>query len=432
MMALTAALWVEGAAATRQAAPAAEVGTAVVDLRATEQRIDGFGTSSRVWSDPHLAEAPTVTVPVAAQRQILTALYGRLGLTRVRALIDQGVQEKPDAPFRFGGKLSDSHIAFIKQAKSFGLRSYFPAPVYLEDWMRPDDPDAYVDWAMAVLRHWRAQGAEPPLFGPLNEPQIARDFPPQWLHDVVIRLGKRLRAAGFKTKLVIPDDENPSDAYRRAVAVLSDPSSRQYVGALAYHVYKWDMADIVRMRRLAAQHGLPIWMTEWTIPRTRDWDSSFQWAERMHTLLTNGKVNAIDYMWGYFGDWVGTDTMVSIKFENGAYRGHSFTPIYWLTGHYSRYVRPGFVRIGARVSSSGLLVSAYKTQRRLVIVVLNPLGRTERVRMSIRGGAIRNGLTAVRSSANEQWRTLARVRPVGGSFTATLPPRSIVTYAADR
>ena len=26
----------------------------------------------------------------------------------------------------------------------------------------------------------------------------------------------------------------------------------------------------------------------------------------MHVLLTDGGVNAIDYMWGYFGSWVRT------------------------------------------------------------------------------------------------------------------------------
>ena len=77
-------------------------------------------------------------------------------------------------------------------------------------------PGPYVDWAMAMLKRWRAKGVEPALYAPLNEPEINNDFPPQWLHDVVVQLGQRLRAAGFKTKLVIPDDENPRDAYTRA------------------------------------------------------------------------------------------------------------------------------------------------------------------------------------------------------------------------
>ena len=125
------------------------------------------------------------------------------------------------------------------------------------------------------------------------------------MHDVVVQLGERLRAAGFKTKLVIPDDENPTDAYRRAVAVLQDPSARQYVGALAYHIYRWDKGDMVRMRALATQYRLPVWMTEYN-SELQGLGGAFDWAERMHILLTDGGVNAIDYMWGYFGSWVRT------------------------------------------------------------------------------------------------------------------------------
>ena len=311
-------------------------------------------------------------MPAAAQVEILTALYRRLGLTRVRNVLDPGVQKTPGGPFNFDGKLGDAHVAFVKQAKTYGLRTFFPGPVYLEDWMKPDDPASYVNWAMAMLQRWRTQGIEPALYAPLNEPQIARNFPPQWMHDVVVQLGKRLRAAGFKTKLVIPDDENPTDAYRRAVAVLEDPSARQYVGALAYHIYKWDKGDMVRMRQLATQYKLPVWMTEYNLPGYRDWRSAFDWAERMHVLLTDGGVNAIDYMWGYFGSWVRDDTMISIDFENGTYRSHSATPIYWLTGQYSRFVRPGFVRVAATPSSGAVLTSAYKGPKRAIVVATNP------------------------------------------------------------
>ena len=174
-------------------------------------------------------------MPPPAQAKILTALYGRLGLTRVRNVLDQGVQQAPGSPFRFSGKLADAHIR--SQANGYGLKTFFPGPVYVEPWLKADNPSAYVEWAMAMLSRWRAQGLEPRLYAPLNEPMINGDFPPQWFHDVVVQLGKRLRAAGFKTKLVIPDDENPTAAYRRAVAVLQDPNVRQYVAALAYHVY---------------------------------------------------------------------------------------------------------------------------------------------------------------------------------------------------
>ncbi|MCP9485232.1 MAG: hypothetical protein MSC30_05200 [Gaiellaceae bacterium MAG52_C11] len=425
-----------GSATAGKAGAAGDVSAVTVDLAATRQVIQGFGSSNRVWSDPHLGNSGKTFVPPAARAQILTALYGRLGLTRVRNVLDQGVQKAPGGRFEFGGKLADDHVAFVKQAKRFGLKTFFPGPVYLEPWMKPNDPAAYVSWAMAMLQRWRALGLEPALYAPLNEPEVANDFPPQWLRDVVVQLGARLRAAGFKTKLVIPDDENPRDAYTRAVAVLQDPAARQYVGALAYHVYRWGPSradEIARMRSLASQYGLPVWMTEYSTRTYTDWRSAFEWAERMHSLLTDGGVNAIDYLWGYFGDWVRTDTMISIDFDNGVYRGHSATPLYWLTGQYSRYVRPGFARVAATPSSAGsVLTSAYKGPRRAIVVATNRSDATQTIRVTVTGGKLKGVVRPVRSSASEQWKSLTPISPSNGSFTAELPPQSITTFVATR
>ena len=403
-----------------------------VDLGATRQVNQGFGSSSRVWVDPHLPNAPNVSVPAEAQARILTSLYGRLGLTRVRNVLEPGVQRNAGGPFDFRGKLADAHIAFVKQAKRFGLKTFFPGPVYLETWMKADDPNSYVNWAMAMLQRWRSQGLEPPLYAPLNEPLVAGNFPPQWFHDVVVRLGQRLRAAGFKTKLVIPDDQNPTDAYKRSVAVLEDPQARQYVAALAYHVYQWNREDMVRMRHLASKYKLPVWMTEYSTQNYKDWPSAFEWAERMHVLLTDGSVNAIDYMWGYFGSWVRTDTMLSIDFDNGVYRSFSPTPLYWLTGQYSRYVRPGYIRVSSTPSSGQVLTSAYKGPKRAIVVATNPTGSMQTIQVTVRGGKLKGPIRPVRSSASEQWKSLAPFASGGGAFTATLPPQSVTTFVATR
>ena len=434
--ALAATLALTGSAgATADRGGAATATEVLVDVRATRQVINGFGTSNRVWSDPHLPNAPNVSIPASAQTQILSSLYGRLGLTRVRNVLDQGVQRTRGGPFSFSGKLADDHVAFVKQARRFGLKTYFPGPVYMEPWMTADDVGAYVDWAMAMLKRWRAKGLEPAYYAPLNEPEINNDFSPQWLRDVVLQLGKRLRANGFATKLVIPDDENPRDAYTRAVAVLSDPAARRYVGAVAYHIYRWDKSwtgEIAKVRALATRYGLPVWMTEYSSRAYTDWGAALEWAEKMHVLLTAGGVNAIDYMWGYFGSWVKTDTMIAIDFDGSTYRGHSATPLYWLTGHYSRFVRPGYARVATTPSSGPVLVSAYKGPKQVVVVAVNPQNRSERVTVRLRGTAVRGQVGRVRSSASERWRALAPVRASNGTFSETLPPQSIVTFVAGR
>lgn len=403
----------------RQARPLQAV-SITVDLRAARQVVQGFGSSERVWSDPHLGDSAKTFVPQAAQAQILTALYRTLGLTRVRNVLDNGVQKTPGGPFEFAGKLADAHVELVKQARPYGLRTFFPGPVYLEDWMTAGDPGAYVDWAMAMLQRWRAKGVVPALYAPLNEPKIAGDFPPEWMRQVVVRLGRRLRAAGFPTKLVIPDDENPTDAYRRATAVLADPEARRYVGALAYHVYRWgnwDEGDLGRMRQLGTRYGLPVWMTEFSSSAYTDWRSSLDWARKLHVLLAEAGVNAVDYIWGFFGDWVRTDTMIAIRFDDGAYRGYEETPIYWITGQYSRFVRPGDVRVAATPPSADVLVSAYRGPGRATVVATNPSGRPQTIRVRFTGGKAKPVVRPIRSSATERWRELPSLRLRNGTFT---------------
>lgn len=402
------------------------------DLRATRQVVAGFGSSERVWSDPHVANAAGIEIPGAAQEAILRSLYGRLGLTRVRNVLDQGVQKERGGSFTYTGKGTDAHVAFVKQAKAFGLRTFFPGPVYVEPWMSAEDTGAYVTWAMAVLRRWRSLGLEPPYYAPLNEPQVDGDFPPRWMRDVVLQLGQALRREGFRTKLVIPDDENPADAYRRAAAVLADPRARRYVGALAYHVYKGDTGDMVRMRSLAARYRLPLWMTEYSNTGYRDWRSSFDWAVRMHDLLALGNVSAIDYLWGFFGSYAGTDAYVSVEFDGPVYRSFRYTPVAYMTGQYSRFVRPGFVRIAGGGPEGSVLASAYRGPGKVVVVATNTDDVERAVSVVLRGGTALRPLAVVRSSDSERWRSLPPPTLRESRFAASLPAKSITTFVLSR
>jgi glucuronoarabinoxylan endo-1,4-beta-xylanase len=186
------------------------------------------------------------------------------------------------------------------------------------------------------------------------------------------------------------------------------------------------------MRQLARQYKLPLWMTEYSSPSYQDWHSSFDWAVRMHTLLTDGGVNAVDYLWGFFGSWVKSDTMLSITFENGDFRSYAPTPIYWITGQYSRFVRPGYVRVGATSSSDQVLVSAYKSGTHVVIVVSNPSVSSHVARLGVTGGTLTGTVRQVQSSSTEHWSSLGPLRVRSGSFTASLPPQSITTLLVER
>ena len=87
------------ACATGSPRTAAGTGSVTVDLRKPLQVWDGFGSSERLFSDPHVANAPQSVVPQRAQREILSLLYTRLGLTRVRVVLDPGIQAARGGPF---------------------------------------------------------------------------------------------------------------------------------------------------------------------------------------------------------------------------------------------------------------------------------------------------------------------------------------------
>lgn len=426
-----------------QATTPVGAGEIVVDLSARRQVIDGFGASMRVWDDPHLSDAPSSEVPEPVQEEILDALVEDLGLTRFRPVLGRGVEPENDnsdphfadpSGFNFSGKRADRHIEVVAELADRGVDTFFPAPINLEPWMDEEDPEEYVEWAMAMLEHWRDRGAEPPFFSPLNEPATNRagNRSAEWLVEVVSLLGERMDAAGLRTKLVIPDDLNPAEAHARAAAVLADPRARDHVGALAYHLYARNWHEgIEPFLELAQAHDLPVWMTEFSTRDYGSWPGVLGWAEAVHALLTTGGASAVDYMWGFFGNQEQPHTLVSMEMKQGRYRSHAPTPAYFVTGQWSRFVRPGYVRVDARSSREQILASAFTgPDGEVVVVAVNPGGSDERMALAMLTGAFSGPVRAVRTSATERWAEV-EVEPEGPRVDVVLPSRSVTTFVGD-
>jgi O-glycosyl hydrolase len=404
----------------------------MLDLKARRQVMDGFGVSERVWTDPHLADSPRVDVPSDARRAILRALFGDLGLTRLRSVLDPGIEPVNDNKFDFSGKRSDDHIALVKEAIPLGLRTFFASPVHLEPWMGERDVDEYVAWAMAILSHWRSLGVEPTLFSPVNEPGLRAggNRSAIWLTKVVKSLGARMRSAGLRTRLLIPDDLNASEAYTRAAAVLDDPEARPYVGALGYHLYGGNSEDRRRLGELGARFGIPVWMTEFSSEQYRSWPGVMEWATVMHHAITEDGASAVDYLWGFFGDQQRPHTLIAIDFEGGRYVRYSLEPVYYVMGQFSRFVRPGAVRVET-TSSGTVLASAYTGPGRdVVVLAINTRPVRQRVTVSIRGGRLARAISATRTSRTEQGVRLSPIAGAGVGFTAVLAGTSVTTFVA--
>lgn len=416
-----------------------------VDLGVTHQTMEGFGASARVWDDPHVSGADRTIIPVGAQREILTRLYTDLGLTRMRSILEAAIEVENDdadpltfdwSKFNFAGKRNDAHVALVKQAIPYGLQTYFPTTLWPERWITEDMPEEHAEWVLAILLRWRTLGLEPPFFSVVNEPgyERSRIWSGQWVQRVIRALGPRMREAGLKTMLVVPDDLNPSQAYQRASVIMDDPEARPYVGALAYHLYGVSVDDAVNFRELAARHRVPVWMTEYSDPSFRTYAGAMEWITGVHHLIATGGASAVDYMWGFFGATHGDGnhsaghSLIGLEFDHGRYRGRKVSPAYHLTGQFSRFVRPGHVRVEAHSGIHGVLVTAYRGSGDVVVVAINTSEHKQDVQVSFAGGRVPGSFTAVRTSATERWAALAAVPVRDATANVVLSPRSVTTF----
>ncbi|MEO5558394.1 MAG: hypothetical protein ABIO49_01610, partial [Dokdonella sp.] len=313
-----------GLASAFLASAAYAVDTVAIDAAVTFQRMDGFGISSRVFDDPHLfnnfdpATGRALTVLTGAQQDaILDRLFVDLKLTRLRpaspdTAVGAGIEPVNDngdpyvtdfGGFNFAWKNLDAHADLMVRAQQRGATTFFLSPLSRESWMgttTQNDAAEYAEWLLAQVRRARDNGLVLPYLSVANEPSYSRNpMSGAFVRDVIKDLGPRLRAEGFATRFVVPDDVRASDAAAKTQIVLSDPVALSYVGALATHLYDEPVSNVAQMRALANQYQLPLWMTEFTVGAMGTAglpQDAFSWAALMHDLIATYNVSAVDYL----------------------------------------------------------------------------------------------------------------------------------------
>lgn len=419
-----------------------------IDATKTFQTMDGFGSSERVFDDPHLTETfdpqtqrSAVILTRQQQDQLLNALYVDLGFTRVRPTTDAGIEEVNDnsdpndtdlSKFNFAWKRNDAHVDYVQRAAQRGVTTFFLSPVRVESWMgrtSATDVAEYVEWAMAQLRRWRQLGTDVPFYSVHNEPALSH-ISGEFIRDVIKVMGPKLDAESMPTRFVITDDWGPQEAYERSVVILADPVARRYVGALASHIYT--SGDMTSLSALAKQYHLPLWMTEFY---RGEWRDPFQYAALMSDLITRYDVSAVDYMWGFFGAWENYSQLVRVLYNDRrfadfdpaagpAYRGYEFDKAYYTVGQFSRFVRPGSVRVEARSDDPSLKVAAFRSSENLAIVIVNDSDHDKRARFTLSGVITSTRTRTIRTTATENWGESAE--PILLS-TSVIPMKSVST-----
>jgi O-glycosyl hydrolase len=445
--------------------------TAVINGAIRHQVITGFGASEA------FGQAETVmNAPAAVQQQALSLLYSPAsgaGLTILRNEIsaDQGSTIEPAAPASPTATPSYLPLSAINQDQGqlwfaqqiradYGVRDVFADAWSPPAFMKTNDSvdnggtlcgvpgascasgdwrQAYANYLTQYARDYAAAGIRLSYVGPENEANIGPGYDsmllsPTQTANFMPYLGHALAAAHLgaahlNTKAECCATEGWDYAQQYAAAIEADPAARAATPLFTSHGYTAPPAS-----PLAGWPG-PVWETEWSTFESWDpaWDdgtdaSGLTWAQHIYTGLTAANLNAFLYWWGSTTPAENGDNEGLIEID-----GSTVIPSgrLWAFAGYSRFARPGAVRIGASTSDGSLDLTAFRNRDGSVaIVALNTAASPDPVTFTLAGTGIRDGSVATPylTDATSDTARQPGVTVHGGAFNMTLPARSMVSF----
>jgi O-glycosyl hydrolase len=443
--------------------PAYAASAVTINGATTYQTIDGFGFSEAFGQAngiKGLASGP--------QKQILDLLFSPTtgaGFTILRNLLpsDSSNTIEPNSPgnpnatpqYRWDNS-SEGQIWLSQQARSYGVTQLYgdawSAPGYMKtngseanggtlcgapgatscstgDWRQ-----AYANYLVQYARDYQNAGVPLTELGAFNELNYTASYSsmlmnPTQAADFIGILGSTVRASGLNPKIVCCDVLGWNTAQSYANGIESNSAANAATTIFSSHGYGG--APTFPITGLGSRH---VWETEWGIfdsPLDNNWDDGgqsdgFHWAQRIHTGMTAANLSAFFWWWA----------AVSNAGDNGdliSFSGNSVTVAarLWAFANYSRFIRPGAIRIGASSGDNNLQVSAYKNANGTVsIAVLNTANNAITASYSLQNTGVADGTTVTPylTNGSNHAAQQSTTSVSGGAFSATIPARSLVTY----
>lgn len=349
----------------------------------------------------------------------------------------------------------------------------------------------FATFLTTTTKHFIDEGYNITLISPVNEPQYdwtnGQEGSP-WPNECISRLARELDASiakqGISSKILLPEacqwkalymDATEKRANNQIEAFFNPANTNTYIGdlksvqrAVAGHSY-WTFGtndDLQNIRKAvadkAAKYDLDVYQTEWSMldkePSTSaGFPASYDAASYMDIALYMGKLIHCDLTFGNMAAWSYWTAFAQEKWgqKNRFYllrlnaKGDTGNESYgdianggtvtdnanlWVLGNYSRFIRPGYRRIGHTTNQSEslnkLMGSAYMSPdgKRIVVVYVN-MGAATGVNLNVEGQTAAKQISLYRTSATENLKHIAETYTLGERIM--IPQKSVSTFVID-
>lgn len=215
-------------------------------------------------------------------------------------------------------------------------------------------------------------------------------------------------------RLIFSEVASQANFASYVTAMLADGTTAPYVDIVAWHQYDGTNGTPI------ASH--PNWQTEMSYFDAFDatMTSALTMSASIHSALITGNVSA----WHYW-------ELTAPQSDNEGLIGHDggtqTTKRVYALGNWSKFVRPGMVRVGTTGTITGVSISAFKNASTgaYAVVVVNPTAGAISKVLSTAGATVTPWIT----DATRDLVAQTALPVVENCFTASLPALSVTTFA---
>jgi glucuronoarabinoxylan endo-1,4-beta-xylanase len=421
----------------------------------TKQTIDGFGASSAFFGD-------AITDEVADQ--LFDAKKG-IGLSLLRIMIgvpddtmSDGSEPTEDAkPVATAPELTTAQQAITRGARVWAT-AWTPPPIWKttnnkngsgegfeSNTLKPEHYQDYANYLADFVDLVKQEKVDLFALSPINEPDYTAtwdnaQFTPDELAKLIgENVGPTFKERCPSVKIAAPDTADWPSVDEYLTPLLAQ--AKEYVSVVATHPYQNSSAKIVLDYKRPAENGMPFWQTEWSQENMNgdtpdpSMTSAIGMMKKLHDHMVVSNLNA----WNWWAIYISPDALKGadekkvrqnpalIQPDANLDKSYMFKRGFAL-GNWSKFVRPGFKRVGATDKpTGGVLIEAYRDEAdHLALIAINTGSKTVTQNFFIEGHSF-GTLTPWVTSADDD---LAAKSSFDGadSFTYDLPGKSVVTF----
>ena len=301
--------------------------------------------------------------------------------------------------------------------------------------------EAYANYLIQYVHFYAQEGIKITDLGFTNEPEIARKYATMQLdHRQAVDLAKVVGRAVQQSKLdlnVVCCDSLDWNLQAGFTAALeADPLAASCVAVHSAHQYGFPGSDLVASPPVPLPTRKSAWMTEWSPDVdgkgwNEAWDDcqltdGIRVAEHIHDCLTLTRANAYFYWFG--ASTGGTRAFVQINGD-----GYRVSKRLWAMAAFSRFVRPGAVRVAVSSPHDLLKVTAFENvNSTAVIELLNLSGEALHLELKIDGWPGRVHASSYVTSQDHSLVQAGVLLVSRGTISVNIAPRTLLTLVGER